>query len=369
MRTSLSSSISRHFLVLGLIAVGCAFQAHAQQQQGREAHVISARAGGINFVSGEVRFQHKGRLDWRVLTAKDDLSSGDVVETGTGGRVEVLLNPGSYLRLGENSEFELTDASLDALRIRLLKGSAVVEATGYDDTSFLIVVNTPQTATSIVRSGIYRFNVLPTNVTEVYVRKGRVVIGDNQKEPVKKGRIARVSSTGVEVAKFDKKNKDALDVWSKERAENLAEANRKLSQRNVNALLAMNASNNFFTADRTFGLWFWNGRSNCYTFLPFYVGWRSPYGSWYGSSFGVSPYVPGCYSCGYVSTRGGSFPVNIGVGTPPLSNASSSSPVSAPTVSPSTPINRERNFPSMVNERPSNEGRLKEDRIDRPRVQ
>src|SRR5690348_3512721 len=32
------------------------------------------------------------------------------------------------------------------------------------------------------------------------------------------------------------------------------------------------------------GLWFYNSLSRCYTFLPFYYGWGSPYGNSYTTS-------------------------------------------------------------------------------------
>ena len=96
----------------------------------REQYVISAKAGGVNLVSGNVTVRRQGVSGGRVLALSDDLQNGDVVTTGADGRVEVLLNPGSYFRAAENSEFELTDGSLDRLRLRLIRGSAVVEAAG-----------------------------------------------------------------------------------------------------------------------------------------------------------------------------------------------------------------------------------------------
>lgn len=63
----------------------------------------------------------RGNSDWRQLTIKEDLETGDVVRTGFDGRVEMLLNPGSYMRIGENSEFELADNSLENLEVRLIR--------------------------------------------------------------------------------------------------------------------------------------------------------------------------------------------------------------------------------------------------------
>ena len=41
---------------------------------------------------------------------------------------------------------------------------------------------------------------------------------------------------------------------------------------------------------RGFGLWFYNSLAGCYTFLPWYYGWRSPYGSSYTTG-AYNPYA------------------------------------------------------------------------------
>ena len=86
-------------LAFGLASVGTA--------QNREKFGISAKAGGVNSVAGRVLVRRAGEPSQQDLTDRDDLSSGDVVTTQTLSRVEVLLNPGTYLRLAEKSEFEL----------------------------------------------------------------------------------------------------------------------------------------------------------------------------------------------------------------------------------------------------------------------
>jgi hypothetical protein len=278
-------------LAVGFV-VTCAAFARAQN---REEHFVSARAGGVNFVSGEVTFRRAGRDAWQQLATTDELKSGDAVRTGANGRAEILLNPGSYLRLGENSEFELTDASLDTLRLKLLRGSALVEAAGFDDAGFAVALDTPQTRVSLIRSGIYRFNVSAAGATEVFVRKGRALVG-RERALVKEGMSARVTAAGsVDVAKFDKKEKDALDLWGKERAEEIARVTRKLQLKQVNAAFARNPWNGFYGSNNNnlFGVWLYSPRFGCYSFLPFYQ-WVSPYG--YTSDF-IPIFAGPCGSC------------------------------------------------------------------------
>ncbi|MEA2172643.1 MAG: hypothetical protein QOD00_235 [Blastocatellia bacterium] len=281
-------SLSLNLLALSLLCCACVLV----QAQTREKFVISAKAGGVNAVSGQVAFQHKGAKQWQHLSAKDDLDSGDLVMTGKDGRAEILLNPGTYLRLPENSEFELTDAALDTLRVRLFKGSAIVEAAGVDGGEMMITFNTPQTKIAIVRRGIYRINVMPSGQTELIVRDGRALVGDEGLK-VKGGKKVLVGGGApVEVAKYNKKDQDQFDLWSKERAETLAQANHKLSERMINGFFSSYSRGdwaNLYDASRA-GIWFFNPRLFCYTFLPFGQGWGSPYGhSYYTSIYYFDP--------------------------------------------------------------------------------
>ena len=252
----------------------------------RDARVISARAGGVNFVSGDVKVRREGSQGWRALTTRDELKGGDTVRTGA-GQVEVLLNPGSYFRAGAATEFTMAEADLDDLRIELARGGAVVEATGYGDMNLSIVVATPRGVVRIVRSGVYRVNVPAVGPTELSVTKGRALLGETV---VKGGKFARaVEGGGVEVTKLDKENRDALDLWSRERGKELAKANERLTHHAMSSAFAQSSFDSmFYASQRSHGFWFWNASSRCYTFLPFYANWRSPYG--FGYDTGVRPY-------------------------------------------------------------------------------
>jgi len=139
--------------------------------QNREKFVISARAGGVNAVTGRATVRGRGTAEWQQLMITEDLERGDVVKTGHDGRVEVLLNPGSFMRIAENSEFELSNNSLENLEVRLVRGTAIMEVTGADDSELLINITTPHTRMAIVRRGIYRVNVVPDGSTELIVRR------------------------------------------------------------------------------------------------------------------------------------------------------------------------------------------------------
>jgi hypothetical protein len=302
------------FVASLFIAAFVLFLPASARTQNREKFVISARAGGVNAVTGRATMRPHGNLEWRQLTIKEDLEAGDVVSTGLDGRVEMLLNPGSYMRIGENSEVELADNSLENLEVRLIKGTAIVEVTGADDENLFIGITTPHTRMSIIRRGLYRVNVVPGDTTELIVRKGRVML-DGSHTKVKGGNKVVFSGSSFSVAKLekgDKKDSDTLESWSKDRAQTLARANSKIPGRTLMAFASSFRNDWSYTGLwRRSGFWLFNPAFGCYTFLPFGYGWGSPYGGSYSSFFyggGSGPF----FGRPVVTGTGGGYPPGYG---------------------------------------------------------
>ena len=274
----------------------------AVSAQNREKFVISAKAGGVNATSGRAEVRSAPSADWQLLNVTDDLRTGDFVRTGRDGLMEMLLNPGAYLRVSENSEFQLTNNSLEALEIKLIRGTGIIEAMGSDDTELAINITTPHAKMVIVRRGLYRVNVLPGSSTELIVRKGRVLLADSHTK-IKSGNKVVFNSTTFSVAKLDgvDKRKDSFEAWSKERAGTLAQANQRISARSLSTFFSSRDTwSDQFSAHAS-GIWYYDGTFGCFTFLPFLFGWGSPYGASYSSTFYFGRY--GC--CGGNAWGGG----------------------------------------------------------------
>lgn len=339
----MKSGLRAVLIMAGLaLCLACGAVATAQN---REKYVISAKAGGINLVAGDVTVRRAGSQGERRLTAKDSLESGDVVTTGAGGRVEVLLNPGSYMRVSEGAEFELTDTSLDSLEVNLHRGNAIVEVASAYDVKVEINITTPQSSVTITKGGIYRFNVLPNEATEIFVRKGKLVFGKGKEDKLKGGQKVVIRQGRTEVAKFDKKEQDALDLWSRDRAKTLAKANEQLQARSlIAAFRGLNSwdSMNVFSASYSgWGAWVYNPRASSYCFFPLGGrGWSSPYGHSYtnggGWTGGGVPIYP---------TTGGATGSGGGNGG---GNPSSPSSPSSPTPAPSSPAPMPSSPPPMA---------------------
>jgi hypothetical protein len=276
-----------------LLVAGLALSVPAQN---RERFGISAKAGGVNAVSGQVTVKREGQ-EPQLLTSQDNLNSGDMVTSSYGSQAEILLNPGTYLRLAEKSEIVLVDNSLDKLLLKLNRGSAIIEATGPDEVNLRIPIITDQQRLTIVRAGLYRINVAP-GTTELLVRKGRVLLGDDPGSIVKGGKKVTITSgTTPMIAKLTRNDKDEFDTWSQDRGRTLASANQRLSTRMLNSYLSATDWGWTSAAFGRWGLWTWSPFSSCYTFLPFFYGWGSPYGAYYGQFAGFGGFYPDGRCC------------------------------------------------------------------------
>ena len=328
---------SRNIAIIS-VALLCAMLPSLAAAQNRERFGISAKAGGVNTVVGTVRVTREEQQP-QVLTSTDNLVAGETVTTGPSSNAEILLNPGSYFRLGESSEFQFEDISLDHLRLRLLKGSAIIEATGVADMDLGIKIATDHGEFTIVRSGVYRIDVRP-GFAELAVRKGRATYGPDKTDIVKGGKVVTLTNGVAAIAKLNKA-KDAFDTWSKQRAELLARANARLVNRSFNSYLSsFSGWDSWFWGPRRFGLWTYSPRAGCYTFLPFYYGWSSPYGHYYGSyywrggccnNYGSNPTIVNNQSNpGYSPPATGTNPGGPTGGGPAPAPPGFSSPGSAP---------------------------------------
>src|SRR5260370_20707778 len=124
----------------------------------------------INLIEGEVTGVRPG-LPAEALKPMVELRDGDAIQTGKDGLVEILLDPGYYLRLSHDTEVCLTDLSSRNLRIKIVRGAAVVEAAMVDSPIFLryttesrdelyelVTATTPRDEYATTTRGAHRFH-------------------------------------------------------------------------------------------------------------------------------------------------------------------------------------------------------------------
>jgi hypothetical protein len=278
--TSKLSHLSTVVLVAVCFAVSGMAQDDAFRAAAGDKYVISAKAGGVNVVEGDVTVARAaGRSG--VLLKGDKLEVGDRVSTGENGRAEILLNPGSYLRLGGGSSFEFKTTSLDDLRLSLNRGSAIFEVFATDD--FTVTVDAPKSSYILDRSGVYRVDVTDNGAASVEVWKGKIRVGESV---IKGGKTATATGEEVAVAKFDRDEKDAFELWSKARSKQLAKVTSTLEGRDLRTALMRSFLGRRWNVYNSFGLWVYDPFRFTYCFLPFGYGWSSPYGYGFGGGLG-----------------------------------------------------------------------------------
>jgi hypothetical protein len=242
-----------------------------------------ARPGTLNYVEGQVY------LGAQSLNAKSvgtvELDPGQTLTTQN-GKAEILLTPGVFLRLGDNSSATMMSSSLTYTKMSVNEGEALVEVAEIHPENDLLIVEDGKT-TELLKEGVYDFNA---DLHVVGVLDGKVTLEDgNRRVNVKAGHMVNLAvSEPIKAQKFDKKNLEAQDLyrWTSLRSGYLAEAN------------ADAAPNYSYGGNGWFGDgWYWDPWFDAYTFLPgdgiFYspFGWGfcSPWyayrGSYYGGHF------------------------------------------------------------------------------------
>jgi hypothetical protein len=268
-------------LVVGLLCSFCALDSFGQVEKTPKVsqYIISAKAGGVNFVEGAVNVMRRSGTSGLVVKG-DEILVGDKVTTGEDAMAEILLNPGSFLRIGHNTSFEFGSTDLENLRLNLRSGSAVLELYATDD--FKVSIKLPQSQLQLTRSGVFRIDVMADGSARLTVVKGKAYVGPGGSTGVNAGRMAAVTKAGVSVSKFDKSSLDALDFWSKSRSKELASLNDHLQRDSLRNSLLSSFSGGGWNMYRSFGLWVFDPRARGWSFLPFGYGWASPYGWGYG---------------------------------------------------------------------------------------
>jgi hypothetical protein len=269
-------------LALGLTVVFAVAQKDTISAAAGDRYIVSAKAGGVNYVEGTVGVVRKSGTSGLLLKG-DSLEAGDRVSTGATGKAEILLNPGSFLRLGGMSAFEFNTTSLDDLELRLDSGSAILEVYAADE--FKVNVKTPSATYSLVKSGIFRIDISGDKTSTLKVWKGIATVGSDN--TVKAGRTVTANETAdVAIMKFDRDQKDPLDEWSKTRSKTLAQQTVSLRQRDIRTPLMRGFLGGNWNFLNSFGLWIYNPFMGGYSFMPFGYGWSSPYGYGYGDGIG-----------------------------------------------------------------------------------
>ncbi len=252
--------------------------------------VISARSGLVHYVEGRVT------LDDKALEVKysqfPEVRDNQVLKTEE-GRAEVLLTPGVFLRLAENSSIRMLSNKLTDTRVEALGGSLIVEHGEVTKDNQVTLIYKDRNI-SFVKSGLYRLDAENGNL-RVYQGEARVVTPE-QSIVAKQAREIQLEAAVMTALKFDAKDDDEFYRWASRRA-------GYLSMANVSAAKSLHDSGYSMTS----GMWSWNPWYGMFTYVPMNSMYYSPFGYSFYNPYMVSQfYYPryGYYS-GYSGGGGG----------------------------------------------------------------
>jgi hypothetical protein len=294
------------FIALPLLAVASAagFPAFGQS-------VVSTHSGLIYFFVGSVYLGNE-RLEQK-FGRFPDMGEGNELRTAL-GRAEVLLTPGAFLRLDENSSIRLLSSKFSDTQVELLAGSAIVEVTETaPDAAVKLIYKTWQVR--IPQKGVYRVDTEPPRVRAY---QGEVeVAADGKPDPVtvQEGEVLPLAEVLVPEPSASYGNDD-FKLWAMNRSQAIS-ADNTISAGIVDDPSQMDSSGmasggyTYFPMTgipsldigNPYGLSFWSPFQATLTSLyfptylygPLYGGW--PGGFWHhpGRPLFPSPFPIGTY--------------------------------------------------------------------------
>jgi uncharacterized membrane protein YgcG len=182
----------------------------------------TAVPGTLNYVEGQVSMGGQ-TLDSKSI-GSTQLQAGQSLTTGI-GKAEVLLTPGVFLRVGDNSAVQMISPGITNTMVAVNRGDAMLEVEQILPQNDIRVTEDGAN-TQILKTGLYDFN---SNPGWVRVFDGQAVVQDAGRQvKVKAGHEVDVASDGSLTAhKFDRKANEEADLyrWSSLRSAYEAEAN------------------------------------------------------------------------------------------------------------------------------------------------
>jgi len=189
---------------------------------GQNSQDPPGRVARLQYTSGEVSMQPGGVNDWVAANLNRPLTTADRVWTDKDSRAELNVGDG-FIRMNSETSLTLTNISDNAVQLELDQGALEVTVRHLEGGE-IYEVDTPNFAFTVMKAGVYRFDVLPTeDQSWVTVRSG-------YGEATGKGAAVRVNS-GLQVrfsganslqhASYSAPARDGFEDWAQVRDKRL----------------------------------------------------------------------------------------------------------------------------------------------------
>jgi hypothetical protein len=249
------------------LAVTLASPAWGQTQNSRPAS-----PGSINYVEGQAS------IDGQQLSSSSvgstGLTKGQTLTTQA-GKVEVLLTPGVFLRVADNSAVKMISPDLANTEAEIDKGRAMVEVTDISKNNNIRIDENGAT-TQLLKRGLYDLDADHNQIrvfkgkTEVYANDRKVTLGENREVTLNVN--GKLKSQAFDTKQYA----DDFYRWSGLRSGYLAEADADTARLYLNGAAGWYGSG-----------WYWDPWFSAYTFIPGNGIFYSPFGWGFYSPFAI----------------------------------------------------------------------------------
>jgi hypothetical protein len=249
---------------------------------------VTPQPGTVNYIEGQAAIGSQTLAETSLGSAK--LAAGQSLSTAN-GRAEILLTPGVFLRIDDQSSVRMVTPGLADTIMTLEKGRAMIDVAEIRPENN-IRINVNGASARLLKPGLYDFNA---NLGQIRVFDGKALVQTASKHTdVGRGHEIVLQAGGKLKDKDFNRKKSADDFyrWASLRSSYLAEAN-------VNAAQAYAGDPAGWNPGSWYGEgWYWDPSFDAYTFLPgdgiffdpfgwgFYSPWFAPYGGFGYGGYG-----------------------------------------------------------------------------------
>lgn len=181
--------------------------------------IVSAQSGVIHYLEGAVA------VDGVPVDHKPAifplLKDGSTLKTQK-GRAELMLTPGVFLRLDENSSVKMLSSALTSTRLEFLSGSAIFDGLAAQG-EIPITVEFKGASVQFAKAGLYRFDS-ETEVLQAY--EGEAVVDQQEKTTRIDPSRLYFFELGTDTKKFSDGTDDEFLDWARNRNQTITEENQ-----------------------------------------------------------------------------------------------------------------------------------------------
>lgn len=232
----------------------------------------TAYPGTLNYVEGQVSIGSESLGASSIGTVRLEPQQTLTTEKG---KAEVLLMPGVFLRVGDQSAVEMISPDLTDTEVAIQRGEATVEVADIHPQNRLIVYE-GDSKTQLVKNGFYDFNA---DTGDVRVFSGKAELQDvDRRLTIKGGHDVTLTTPNLKAVRFDKTSDEGdLYQWSSLRSSYVAQANADIAP---DYHAGLGDGSGWYGAG-----WYWDPWFAGYTFIPGDGIFYSPFGWGFYSPF------------------------------------------------------------------------------------